>query len=491
MDADADLDPRVERVDVDGVPVFWLSGPPPLSAGLCFAVGRRDEDFATGGVTHLVEHLVMGALPRSHLDRNASVSQGRTEFRATGRPEAVREFLLQVCTALSDLPAERLATERRVLAAEEARSGGDVVGMLLLTRYGATGLGLAGMGEAGLPGLTPPQVLAHAARTFVGERAALWLTGPPPAGLRLPLPRGEAAPPRSQRRVPLALPAVLRCPAPDVGMSFEAQDDGEALLCGLRILLERMEQDLRHDGGHSYDVDFVLERVEGDTVHVAFVADTPLADVSSVAQGMYAALERMAADGPTAQELTHDVEGFREQLQDPRSVGAVVSSAVGAHLSGCEPDDQAARLRALEALTPQEVAAALAAGLPRVLVAVPEQAVLTGLALPDLPDDEDRVNGRVHRRRLRSDAPRGARLISAAEGTTLVLAGGRVLTVRHDACVAVGTAQTDHEHIELVGIDGSTLPLCEQDWKDGRTAVETALRATAEVPRCTVPDPHA
>jgi len=73
--------------------------------------------------------------------------------------------------------------------------------------------------------------------------------------------------------------------------------------------------------------------------------------------------------------------------------------------------------------------------------------------------------------------------VSAPEGTILHLPDGTRLTVWHDDCVAVGVGQAGHPHLELVGVDGFTLPLCVQDWKDGQAAVETADRATASVPR--------
>src|SRR5687767_10048800 len=108
----------MERIEIDGVPVYWEQGPEPLSAGLCFGVGRRDETYATAGITHMIEHLVMGAVPKSHLDKNASVSPKMTEFTATGRPSAVAAFLSEVCQLLADVPVDRLATEARVLTAE-------------------------------------------------------------------------------------------------------------------------------------------------------------------------------------------------------------------------------------------------------------------------------------------------------------------------------------------------------------------------------------
>lgn len=111
-----------------------------------------------------------------------------------------------------------------MLAAEEERCGGDVLGLLLL-RYGATGAGLLGMTQPGLTSLREDDVRTHAQTWFVRENAALWLTGPPPPGLALPLPSGTVPPRRVQRRVPILLPAQTRYPGPDPALSFEAAAD--------------------------------------------------------------------------------------------------------------------------------------------------------------------------------------------------------------------------------------------------------------------------
>lgn len=476
---------QVQRLEVDGVPVFWRPGPEPLAAGLCFGVGRRDEDFASGGLTHLVEHLVLGELPRSPLDRNASVDASVTEFTATGRPEAVGAFLREVCRLLADLPTGRLAVEVKVLAAEEAQSGSDLFGALLVTRYGATGVGLMGMRHPRLQDLSAGEVRAHAARWFVRERAALWLTGPPPEGLSLPLPSGTAAPRPAQRRVRLPLPAVLRYPVADVALSWEGDEHGEALRAGLRVLRERCERELRHDGGHSYDVDLETTSIEGTACHAALIADAAPAQVPVVARRLYEAFGQLAADGPTAVELAEDLDWCREHTEDPRSVQGAVAEAARAHLAGSPVRDDRARLERVAALRPQDVARALQAALPSLLLLVPEDAPdLEGVPLPDLPEGNDvQVSGREHKPRLFSGAPRGTRLVSGQEGTSLRRGDGGSLTVRYDDCVAVGVDPDDPSRLELVGADGLTLALRAGDWKDGDTALELARRATADLPR--------
>jgi hypothetical protein len=48
-----------ERSSVAGVPVFWTESGDQMLAGLMFRVGRADESLARGGITHMIEHLVL------------------------------------------------------------------------------------------------------------------------------------------------------------------------------------------------------------------------------------------------------------------------------------------------------------------------------------------------------------------------------------------------------------------------------------------------
>ena len=141
------------QTTVDGVPVFCAAGPPPLSAGLVFGVGRRDETFVSGGVTHLVEHLAMRAVGRTTIESNAAVDLTATEFVATGSPDRVAAFLGAGCTALADLPTEHLAVEADVLRAEDATTAAPPVALLLGTLYGVEGVGLASVRDPALRSL--------------------------------------------------------------------------------------------------------------------------------------------------------------------------------------------------------------------------------------------------------------------------------------------------------------------------------------------------
>src|SRR5687768_17095636 len=146
------------QTSVDGVPVFYAEGPPPLTAGLVFGVGRRDETFVQGGVTHLVEHLAMRAVGRTAIESNASVDLTSTEFLASGSPDRVAAFLRAVCRALADLPTDQLAVEADVLRAEGGTVAAPPVALLLGELYGTTGAGLASAQEPALLSLDPAAV---------------------------------------------------------------------------------------------------------------------------------------------------------------------------------------------------------------------------------------------------------------------------------------------------------------------------------------------
>src|SRR4051812_47519395 len=144
-------------IEVDGVPVFWQEAPGPLSAGLVFGCGTRDETFMTIGVTHLV----MTAMPRVHHDHNAAVDLLTTEFFVTGRPDQVVAFLHGVCAGLATIPLDHLAREVGGIEAEAGMAAHPTAAALLTRRFGARDVGLesyAGPGPAGIPA---EAVLAH------------------------------------------------------------------------------------------------------------------------------------------------------------------------------------------------------------------------------------------------------------------------------------------------------------------------------------------
>ncbi len=396
----------MQRVDVDGVPVFWRQGPEPLTATLLFRVGRRDETFLQGDITHLVEHLVMRAKGRTHLDCNATVDLSTTSFTATGRPEAVQEFLRSVCRSIRDLPVDSIEVEKSVLQREEGWAAHPLECAALLARYGARDLGLAGLDEPALRGLTVEQVREWLARYFVAENAALALTGTPPEGLSLELPAGK----RNERPAvvhrPINLPAWTEGPD-GVAVTFLATYS-QALMAGLRIALVRMVDELRDVRGDTYEVDFLVGSVDpsDDMVHVTFYADPDERRAPSVATEILETLERLARQGPTPDELQHDTAGAVEAFGDPRTVEGSVRAAAGAYLVGRPHESDDDILEQQRALTPAAVASALSPLGRTALVVVPED---VEYARPRLPQGAAQLRRGGRRSGVQAEAIRELR----------------------------------------------------------------------------------
>ncbi|WP_139173420.1 insulinase family protein [Geodermatophilus telluris] len=386
----------MQRTRIDGVPVFTAGGRQRTTAALVFGVGLRDETFATIEVTHLVEHLAMAALPRTHLRCNAVTDVDSTAFFATGRPEAVGAFLEGVCRALADLPTGRLAAEAGVLQAEGCGTGSSTVSALWAARYGLTGPGLTVSAGPGPEHLDEETVRAHAARWFVRGNAAVWCHGPLPEGLRLPLPAG----PRPVRHVPVPRPqdgpVWTRTDAPGVGLLLATAAPGDAALAvGVGVLEERVRERARHASGLSYAVDSLTLDLAADRREVAVVVDARTGRDGEVADLLWRTFAQLCADGPTPEEVAHAVAGLEAEHDDEDAAGTELADAAYCAAVGLPFRAAADTLAAWRAVTPAAVTAALRGTEPTAVLAVPDTASWDGPAgvprrplcgtLPELP----------------------------------------------------------------------------------------------------------
>ncbi len=384
------------RTVIDGVPVFTAGGRERTTAALVFGVGLRDETFATIEVTHLVEHLAMAALPRTHLRCNAVTDVDSTAFFATGRPEAVGAFLEGVCRALADLPTDRMAAEAGVLQAEGCGSASSTVSALWAARYGLTGPGLTVSAGPGPEHLTEEAVRAHAARWFVRGNAALWCHGPLPAGLRLPLPAGG----RPVRRLPVQRPqdgpVWTRTDVPGVGLLLATDTPADAALAvGVQIAGERLRERARHGRGLSYRVDSLTLDLAPDRREVALVVDARTGRDAEVADLLWRTFTELCTAGPTPEEVAHAVAGLEAELDEEDAAGTELADAAYCAATGLPFRPAAATLAAWRAVTPAAVTAALRRAEPTAVLAVPDTADWDGPAgvarrplcgtLPELP----------------------------------------------------------------------------------------------------------
>ena len=455
----------MNRTDIDGVPVLWQDASAPISASLVFGVGARHETFRTVGVTHLVEHLVMATLPKSHLDSNAHVDLDSTIFQATGRPEAVVEFISAVCAAISDLPLGRLATEAGVLEAEGASGDHPAMCEALNDRYGLEGLGLLGTDGPGIQQITGQHVTDHVRRFFHRGNAVLVLTRAPPAGLRVLLPDGllpDGLPPapavvRTSRRRP---PGRLTYAGPMPSLSIEvASADGADAAALMRILVERMTDDLRHRKGLAYEVDCSSARVDETHGVITFWADGREGQLDKVAAGLWEAVRGLAETGPTLQEVAHDRAGLEEFLDNPRATQGRLEIDALRLLRGRRPRTPEDARAQHDALTPAHLQDLANRSLTTALLQLPEDVKVDVAELPLLDRDEAYgdapVIGRTHGKRALALAPPSLRAVVGDLGASLQVRGD-TLTVLWEDVVGLGTGPDDRV---IVAADGTVMQL--------------------------------
>ncbi|HEX2075767.1 MAG TPA: hypothetical protein VHF92_18470 [Geodermatophilus sp.] len=377
----------MQRIEIDGVPVFTAPGPGRITAALVFGVGLRDETFATVEVTHLVEHLVMGSLPKSHLKCNAVTDVDSTAFYATGRPEAVRGFLEGVCRALSDLPTDRMDLEVGILQAEHCSTADSTLGALWAARFGLVGPGLVVADGPGPQYLAEDVVRAHARRWFVRENAALWCHGALPEGLRLPLPTG----PRPDRVRPAARPQTgpvwTKGHGAGVGLLLTSGGGGGgdvALGVGVDVLKERLRDTARHARGLSYHVDSLGLDLAADSREVAVVVDAREGQEGEVAGILWEQFGRLCAEGPTEEELAHAVAGFEEELdaEEDAVVESELADAAYCSVSGLPFRPVQEVLESWRSTGAEQVAAALRRAWASAILYVPEEVAYEGPGAP-------------------------------------------------------------------------------------------------------------
>ena len=473
------IDCPLHQDEVDGVPVVWREGPPPLQASLQFRVGIADETFVTSGITHAVEHLAMRAVGRWPQEVNAGVGNLLTDFSTSGRPELVADFLGAICRALSALPVDNLALELGVLETEAERGGGSPADSLLALRLGARGPGLSGFDEPALRTITAAEVSEWVARWFVRGNAVLALSGPPPEGLRLSLPDGPRQPPPQVN--PRPLPGRVWDDLYDgvaLGLLADLPDERlqEAFWSGVRIAGDRVERILRHERGLAYEVEGWITMIGRRVAHGVVTADSHDRHAAEVVTVLVDTLDSLATTGPTSEELAFDLAQLREGLTDPRGVWASTDTRASDLLIGAEGPAEVDRMRLIQSMDGTEVRDALAAVSGNAMLLVPDDIEV------DRPgwqrasaSTSPPLKGQVLRRRFRSWAPRGARLVySPDEGVTLLTdqPGGNV-TARWDDIVGVGVHKEGHLLVQTG--DGEAVPLRAQDWRGGGAAI-AALR---------------
>ncbi|WP_236794943.1 pitrilysin family protein [Amycolatopsis sp. GM8] len=477
--------PAVHRTEVDGVPVFWHTQPGRLNASLLFGVGIAHETFLETGITHLVEHLAMRPLRTGRYENNASTAMLHTSFDVTSSTETVVDHLRRICVSLSNLDTGPLEVERDILVAEERTSDGPGVTEWLPASiwFGNQAFGLAGNLQVATVHASADDVRAWRARWFHRGNAALVLSGPPPAELRLPLPDGP------RRQPPPVTPFDLTTPAqttvPNGVVACALVDWTAEMACAAGILMSRLTDRLRHLEGLVYDIGFDHQLIDGRRAVLGFGTDVPDKHVRRVLDAIRTELATLGANGPTGEELAADRTGLVEQLTEREFIEYRAFDDAMSELTGW--DSAAAHQKQVLAGVGAGAVAAAARELAGKLVLCGPQGQLPG-DLPELPGSPlAPVAGReLSRALVGSTAPRGFRLVVGAAGLTSYYGSSSVpvAVVRFDDLAGVGVEHTDGRLpiLHVFGRHGGMITVRPGDWRGGRNLVrDLQSRFPAEV----------
>ena len=418
-------------------------------AMLMFRVGRADETLPTGGLTHLVEHMALFPLGKRAYEYNGRVEETITGFYARGTLAEMTGFLGQVGDALSDLPVDRIETEKRILSTEALGREPGMVERLIGLRFGPNYYGTMMTEEFGLGWLRAEDATAWAQSRFTLDNAILWMTAEPPADLAIRLPRGDRQPPPPVAPIEsLRLPACLQQGRGGVALGV-LTERSSAVHAGFLIGLERARDRLRIDAGLSYAVSGSYVPLDGVRVHITAGADCMDREAATVRDHLLATFDELASEGPTEDELAWDRAQVRRAFEEPTAVLGTLDSTARDILAGVEPTSAREIVQEREELTPAAVAEAMATALESLIVMVPSGVAGGGDRLADYDTiDRQVVSGPRHPPTEDARAAgETSELFAGADGIThLVPANDHVVTLRWENCAAA-----------IPGLSGSVL----------------------------------
>jgi zinc protease len=467
---------EVHRSVVGGVRVLTAELPDPVLGALMFRVGTADEPFPLRGITHLVEHLAMfHAGPVSGLESNAFVELDRTMLWARGSREDVLAFLGRVADGLHQLPAERLASEMRVLKTEAASRSGTLIDRLLRLRFGGSGYGMADYVEKAMGWLDGPTAQRWANQWFCAENCVGVLTSATD-GLELRLPRGEPAPDPALDSLPgLPFPAQVRNGVGNVAATFVTTRSWEAA-AGTAFAAEMLHDSLRTQDAISYRAFPVYTRLGADGAHLTLAADCLDENAARVRERLWETVQTFADAGPSSPKLEEWQAGFDRSLADRDALARAELDRIARELLwGREPEDIDALHEQRRQLTPESIAAAFTAALPTMLLVVPTATEGQIAAVPAfVPEPPPVPDGRVFKFKdsgLKRDLRR-RRVVISDDAVCLVRKDGEVINVRTADCIG---AERSNQMLRLFSRDGSWLGFKPAALLDGHEALGAVM----------------
>lgn len=471
--------PSISRTDIDGVPVFWAPVPGPSQVSLIFGVGRAHEQLARSGACHLVHHLALSASQPPDCLPSGFVDAISTTFSAQGSPAQTASFLRRITETLADLPAERVMVERDTLLAQPAQRWSKAETYVTTSRFGLSGFGVMTYDEIGLNCLDKDYVRRWCRQHFCADNAAIWMTGPPPAGLSLSLPRGRSTGWPARPQYPVVTPATYHAPS-EGGVAFSGLvETSPAVPSLVWIARSRITDALREREDLSFEPDHDFYPIDAATALVWLSVGCAPRRALEVAGVMRSILEALGADGITAAEFDRYRIAHDRYLAQPDSVPRLLDMIARQSLGiGQVWDRTDPMFEGIHGIDLRESAALMQQALDTAIWVAPDE---FGADLHHYsPWADDPVEG-VHLRSIAS-APRDnpLELIVGSGGITLVRTDHTWRTVRFARCAAV--QRWDDGRILMIGDNGLRLALVQWAWERGHTAV-TAIEQNVPADR--------
>lgn len=450
----------------DGVTLVHAQKPGPTTVNLMFRVGQADERLAERGITHLVEHLALFPLGIRDHHSNGQTGTHVTTFHATGTASEVTSFLAAVCSAVNDLPVERLESEKLVLRTEASQRGAWTFADLAIWRHGAVGDARPAYMELGRDAVTPEQLGAWRDRYFTAGNAVLLVVGPEvPDDLRLSLAPG---PRRPVVPVHSIIPEGRSCFASGQGaVMFDAvvERSLEASIAA-QVLNKLLYQELRLDSAFSYSAGCGYQPRDGRVAVITGYADA-LDEQSDALVGATVDLLARIRRGRFDDEVVTGILGGRiEATDDPEFVTASVAGHAFDLLMDGEPMSVDTYRSGLVAMRPDDVRHYMGELLGNVMLQVPAGRRADWAGYQALPRWSSR---RVQATSIYRYLDERAALHLGPEGISRV-DGVTVVTVLYAAC-AVCLAWPDGRR-ELIGDDGFVVAIEPNLLEQGSEAVE-------------------
>lgn len=455
----------LHRTEVDGVPTLWDEQPGPLTASLIFRVGVIDESLYNRGITHVVEHLALRQVQESSYFFNGFVDVMRTAYVIRGEEGEVVDYLSSLCRALADLPADRLHRERDILRTEAASRLGSPIESFLNLRFGARGPGLLNFDEFGLDRVQRPEIQEWAKERFCRENAVLWMTGPPPKDLELPLPPGERIRVNLPEPIDLTLPGWSEGSHPGVGASFSTERAvSVALLAG--YFDQRARTAFRLEGGMSYGPLCSYLPLSADRAEISVWADCLPENGKRAIEALEVVL-RDVSEGQFDSEVLESVRSLTlRSWADPQAAVQRLDRAALDVLLGLELDDW---IDDYKQLTEEDLFTAFKAIEHSGIVLVPAGNKVTAWPPIPLAAHEPPPGGK----RLKPRRSREAGVIDEVilfDGGVSFRQGDTYMTVRYGECELL-LRWKDGCRV-VIGTDGTILLFHPDNWKNGDTAAE-------------------